>query len=136
VNFLNWFRARPLDAVLSPKKRIKVQGVVFIIKKIDVLDHLEGAKVLQKSYDTYKVERESGKDIESVVQKKVREHYADVILAGVVSPKIKRKQDDPSGEYWVQDLFQNWDLVENLYSEILEFTYGKKKLTKALGLKS
>lgn len=130
--FWNLFRSRPLDAVLSPKKRIKVEGVVFIIKKLDVLDHLEGAKTLQKSFDVYKVEREKNAEAaEQVHQKKVRQHYADVILAGVVSPKIGRKEGD--GQYWVEDLFQNWDLVQNLYSEILAFTYGKKKLTKMLG---
>jgi hypothetical protein len=116
------FKKPTIESLVNPKKKIKVNGVEFVIKKLDVLDHLQGSKVLQQSFDTYKLDKPGDQDVNV---KKVKEHYVDVLCAGVVSPAIGRKPGD--GVVYVQDMFNNWDLVNNLYSEIIAFTYGKKK---------
>ena len=58
--------------------------------------------------------------------KKVREHLSDVILAGTIKPQLSRKEEE--GKISISELFNDWEIAETLYNEILAFTYGKKKL--------
>jgi len=123
----SWFKSKDLASVVHARKKVKISGVEFIIKKLDVLNHLEGANVLQKSFDTYQVPKQGGQSQELAASnlKKLREHYTDIICSGVVSPKIGRKEGD--GVVYIGDMFTNWDMVNALYQAILEFSYGKKK---------
>lgn len=124
-----WPFSSNLDSVLRGTKKVKVKGVVFRIKKIDPLNYLDGSKSILKMYDTYEGKRKSAETatLSDADLKKAREHYRDVLLAGVVSPKLVRKIEDTDG-YFVDNLFLDWDLVNKLYTEIMVFTYGKKKL--------
>lgn len=120
---LNWF-SKDLNTHLNETKKVKVKGVVFKIKKINTINYMEGAKVLKQSYDTYKINK--SEDLNPVNDKKVVEHFSHVLVSGVVSPKLSYKENDDG--VFVDKLFVDWDLVVGLYNEIMEFTYGKKKM--------
>lgn len=127
-----FFRSKDPARVIGAKKKVKIGGASFIIKKVDVLNYVEGAKVLQQTFDVYA----SGKTQDpgaNVSIKKMKEHYTDVITSGVVSPRISRKPDD--GEIFMDDLFCNWDILNGLYEAIISFSYGKKKL-RSSGLRA
>lgn len=113
---------------VSPTKKIRVYGIPFEIKKIDVLDHLAGSSVLRKEFDTYKTSGMENQTIEASLEKKMRKHYIDVFMSGIVAPKLDRKKDDQSDNIPVDDLFLDWGLANELYEKIIEFTYDKKKL--------
>lgn len=120
---LSWFRSKSLVDYLNETKKVRIKGVNFRIKRIDVSNHLDGSKVLLQSYDIYK----SGADKEQAPnQKKIKEHFAQVLVAGIVSPKISFKKEE--GGVCVDDLFIDWEMVYKLYESIMFFTYGKKKV--------
>lgn len=121
------FGGQDLESRLRAKKKVRISGVDFIIKKVDVLNYLEGAKVLKQTFDTYQVGKAPESD--QVNMKKVREHYADVVISGVVSPQISRKEGE--GPIYIGDLFNDWDLLNGLYEAVLEFSYGGKKKLKS-----
>ena len=73
-------------------------------------------------FDTYK---KTGVNSVDVSEKKIKDHYSQVLVAGCHKPKLSLK-DDGSGLF-VEDLFKDWELVNKLYEEIINFTYGKKK---------
>jgi hypothetical protein len=119
---LNWLFGRSLRSALHSKKKVRVKGVRFLIKKVDVLNYLDGSRVMIQQYDTYK-----GKEkLPEPSEKKVKEHISEVICAGVLAPKISLKKQD--GCFHVDDLFVDWELATGVYNEIMSFTYGKKKL--------
>lgn len=119
----NLFGSKKLDSVLDATRKVKISGVVFTIKKINVLNYLEGSKIIQQSYDLYK----SGKidQLNEISEKKIKEFFSQFLVAGVVNPKLSFK-DDGNGIF-VEKLFVDWDMCMQLYSEIMLFTYGKKK---------
>jgi hypothetical protein len=122
-----WLKRKSLTSALTATRRLRIKGVVFEIRKINVSHYAEGGKVLKQTMDTYR----AGKDQSAAVDAnwdKIQKHYADVLLAGVVSPRLKRKQDDAEG-IWIDDLFVDWEMVQGVYEAISEMTYGKKKLT-------
>jgi hypothetical protein len=119
-----WFRKNDIERHLKAKKKIKAQGIEFIIKKIDTTNYLDGSKALVQFYDTYQTGLKGSGDV-AASMKKVKEHMGDVILAGVVSPQIGRKPGD--GIIHIDELFVDWALCEELYQAIVEFTAGKKK---------
>lgn len=125
---INPFRQKTLKDLLY--KRVKVFGVIFVIKKIDMADYLEGAKVLVKTYDTYQTKPEAQVTHE-VPFAKVKAHMIDVLMAGVVEPELSRKGPE-EGKTFVEHLFNEEELVIGLYQEILQFTFGKKKVLGAL----
>ena len=102
-------------------------GVKFLIKKIDVQDYLQGSKVLVQVYGTYQTKSEIEAASKDVPFSKVKAHIIDVLMSGIVSPKLSRKDNEP-GATFVEHLFTDADLVQGLYKEIIEFTFGKKKL--------
>lgn len=118
---LNFWR-RELKDVLNERKTISIYGIRFRLKKIDVLTFLQGYDVMQSSYAVYKPE---GNQPPIVNHKKIREYYAGVILAGVENPKIT--VDGKDGTVKVDDLFNDWAMVQRLHDEIAEYSYGKKK---------
>lgn len=121
---LNFFFTKDLEKELCKTKRIKINGFKFTIKKISPLDHLKGSKVLLQAYDVLKI----GKGTQEAEQseKKIKEHLAEVLLVGVVHPKLS--PNDSGDGLFIDKLFYDYELVNALYSEIIQFTYGKKKI--------
>jgi len=121
---LKKFGPRSLDSALNETKTIYIDRVRFTIKKLNPLDHLSGAKIMLQNYDIYKV----GNTKEEAEQssKKIKEHYIDIFMASVIHPVLSRDKDIPYTVY-VGDIFNNWQLAEDLYMAIHEYTYGKKK---------
>lgn len=103
-------------------------GVIFIIKKIDPLNYVDGSQAVAQVFDTYKIEK-TNSSIERNMTK-IRKHFSDVFLAAVIEPKLARKQDLEG--IFVDNLFTDWDLASKLYEEIMLFTYGKKKLKQSM----
>ena len=123
--------SRTLKDALNETKRVKIEGVIFKIKKIDVASYLKGTQSLISVYDTYKM---GNKDLNPESDKTVRAHFRDVFMEGVVKPVLSRK-DNETGVH-VDEMFNNWDLANGLYSEIINFTYGKKKVSRILAEKN
>lgn len=122
-----WPFSKRLDDVLHGTKKVKIKGVVFRIKKIDPLSYLDGSKAMQKCFEVYdNKKKDEAKMMTEADMKKVKEHIRDVVLAGVVSPKLSRKESEDG--FFVDKLFVDWELVDRLYAEIVAFTYGKKKV--------
>lgn len=129
-----WPFSKKLEDVVLKTKTIRVFGVKFKIKKIDPSSYLDGSKTMLQEFDTYKLkEKPSQEDTKKQVEN-TRAHYRDVFLSSVVEPKLKRKWDDPDGLF-VDHLFTEWELAHLLYSNIIEYTYGKKKLKLELSQK-
>lgn len=118
----NWLRSRKLEDVLNETRKVRVHGILFTIRKVNIMNYLDGSKVLQQVYDTYQSSKEA---IPPASEKKIKEHFSHVLVAGVVDPKLSFKQED--GSTFVDNLFTDWDLATELYNEIMNFTYGKKK---------
>lgn len=98
--------------------------MVFKIKRIDVLDHCTGAKVCAAVYDTYQVGNDNTKDPSEGGLKKIKSHYIDVLMAGIVYPEFSRKEE--LGKILIDNLLTDWDLATELYGEIMLHSYGKK----------
>ena len=124
-----WFkRKKDINSHLHGYRKVTVKGIDFVIKKIRPIDHMSGNKVLLQFFDTYKTKKEmTVADVDESSLRRVRDHMADVLLCGVVSPKLKRKETD-EGVLLVEDLFIDWDLAQELYGEIYNYTLGKKKV--------
>lgn len=116
-----------LNEVISLERVVRVKGVRFRIRKINVLNYLDGSKVMLQHFDIYKAALAEGKEAPIQSQNKIKEHLTDVIMAGVVSPRLSRKMDE-QGVY-VDNLFNDWDIVNGLYEAIMALAYGKKKLS-------
>ena len=124
-----WLFGKKLSDVINQTKKVKVVGVTFTIRKVNILDYAAGSKVLIQAYDTHKT---AGAKIEALqaTGEKAKRHYADILVAGVVDPVITH--DGKDGTINVNDMMPNWELTERLYAEIMTFTYGKKKLKQAM----
>ena len=116
---------RALENALYPTKVVKIEGILFKIKKINPMDYLAGFKAMAQMYETYKIDKD--KQMDMVNLKKIKEHYIEVFTASVLEPKLSRVPNCKDALN-VDMLFNNWELTEALYLAILEFTYGKKKL--------
>lgn len=124
-----WFqKPKTLSEVLFAGYRVKVHGIIFKVRKLNPLDFASGAKALQMHFQTYQTATQK-QQLEMVVsnQNKIKEHYTDVIMASVIEPKLSRKKDE-EGAIWVENLFTDWDLANELYMAIVNLTNGKKKL--------
>lgn len=123
-----WFKKQSLEDLLSKGHAVRVHGVVFRIRKINPIDFATGARAVHMYFQVYKTkpEREQLESL-SVNQEKIKEHFRDVIMASVISPKLSRKENE-EGSIFVDNLFTDWDLATELYNAIIEYTHGKKKL--------
>lgn len=121
------FKKKDVFGDFNKPKSVTISGVRFLIKKIEILDYLEGAKLLFKTFDTYKVSK-SKSNIDTRVHdiKKARDFMQDVILAGCVKPKFVRKEEDEG--ILIDELFTDWQLAQKVVLAILAHTTGKKKL--------
>lgn len=119
------FKRKKLNDLLRETKKVKIRGVIFVIKKINPMDHLTGAEVMMQTYADYIEKRQHDKAVQPNYEK-MKKHLTDVLLAGVVKPELDRK---PGGEsIHVEEVFRDWDLAMDLYNEIMTYTYGKKKI--------
>ncbi len=118
-----WFRGKQLIDVLNETKKVKVHGIIFTIRKVNVLNYLDGSEIIQPHYGTYQVGKDS---VPTPNEKKVKKYFSEVFVAGVVSPKISFK--DEEGCINVENMFTDWGLVTDLHQEIMVHTYGKKKM--------
>lgn len=109
-------------------KKVSVHGVIFQIQKLDPLAFLDGSKAMIQTFDIYKLKTSEAEQQASLA--KIKEHYRDVFMAAVIEPKLKRKSEEKEGLF-VDYLFTEWDVANELYAHIMEFTYGKKKLKRA-----
>lgn len=130
---LNWLLGRSLDSALNETKKIKVQGVTFHIRKLNPLDYLNGANVLRQTYDTYKIGTKEQSPLSEADLKKIKEHYAHTLAAGIAKPKISLK--DEEGSINAYKFVENWDLATEVYMEIIGHTYGKKKVKQLVSQK-
>jgi len=130
------FGRKNLSEILDPKKRVKIHGIQFTIRKLNPLQYLAGTKALVKLYDIYqRSEAPTEKQIDASFTARMLEHYSDVFIGGVVSVKLNTldlelsRKIPESGEkkLHVENLLTDWSLAEELYRNIQEFTYGKKK---------
>lgn len=112
-------------------KSIKIDGIPFVIRKINVLDYLEGAKVLAETFAVYKNSGEQSSNFNSLDVthvNKLKKYLTEVICSGVVKPKfIREDAASNEDEVPIKDLFTDWALAQKLSQEIFDFTHGKKK---------
>ena len=123
-----FFRRKTLEQHLSDTKRVKIHGVVFRIKRLNAMDHLAGLNVIQKIYEIYKVNKSDGSQAAVENINKIKAYCRDMLLAGVVVPKLSAK-DDGSGIY-VERLFEDFELAQALTQAIIQHTYKKKLNSK------
>ena len=121
-------KSRNLSDHLCELKTVHIDGIIFKIKKIDLYSRMAGYQSVLCLYDKYENKKKndltltepSDKDME-----KIKHHFRDVFLSGVVKPKLSLKEED--GHICVDEIFRDWELAGNLYQEIIAYTYGKKK---------
>lgn len=123
------FFAKSLKTELYKTKKIVVNGVYFEIKKINLMDYLNGSKVLLQKFDTHKTAGVKNSPA-NMSEDNAKKHMIDVLVAGVVDPKLCHKENGT--DILVDDLFINIEMTNKLYLEILEFTYGKKKVKQLI----
>lgn len=121
-HMLNIFKSKSLADRLNKTKLVRIYGIKFRIRKLNALDYMDGSRAMIQSYDEYQIGKSKNPDTDI---KKIKRHFTDVIMAGVVSPKLSRKKDDEG--LYVENLFTDFDLANELYTSIMLFTYGKKK---------
>jgi len=139
---IKWLFGGGVSARLNPIMAVKVHGIRFMIRKLNPLDYLTGAKALHQIYDTYKRAGKSLSDgFEEKDVAKIKSHYRDTFMAGVVSmrcagvellPTRSEKVDHGDAKIPVDHFMTDWDLAEELYQAIVVFTYGKKKMRAIL----
>lgn len=125
-----WFKNKSLKSHLTSEKKISINGVNFIIRKIIPMDFAEGSQVVLKLFDTVKNGNDSltlSNDPNQQMQqvKKIKKHWSELFMAGVVKPKLLLV-DGPDG-VCVDEIFRDWDMASKLHDSIYEWTYGKKK---------
>lgn len=121
-----FFFGKSLSSHLEGTKTVRVNGVKFIIKKIDALNYLDGSNTMRAAFDAYKNgDQKQAKEF-PMGDKKVREYFANLLVNSVVSPRLTHREDEYG--IWVEKLFVDIDMVMALHNHIIEFTYGKKKM--------
>ena len=120
------FKKKTVEQHLFGVTKIKIKGVTFCIKRIDAMDHLTGLNVLQKIYYTYKVNAKSEQNNAETLEnlKKIKDYCRDILLAGVVYPKLSATADGEG--LFVDKLFMDFALAQKLTESIIMHTYKKK----------
>ncbi len=74
-----WLFGKSIKDVIGETKKIKISGVPFTIRKVNVLDYLNGSKVLIQSFDTHKTAGAKALAVSSpFAEDKVKRHYGDI----------------------------------------------------------
>lgn len=126
-------KAKRLKDHLTETKLVTIKDYTFVIKKISVLNFLEGAKVMAQTYETYtnaRNEKQIDPSLTDNAIKKAMDYYRDVLCAGVVVPKITREPSDDPKDIHVELMFIDMEMCGMLCEAIMEFTHGKKKSKK------
>lgn len=123
-------RSKSLDEHLNETKKIKVRGVRFTIRRLGVLDHLNGSKVLTENYHLYRNKKAIEENAAPALSN-LQKHYRDVFMSCVVDPELSRNEGE-SGKTFVDNIFKDMDIAHELYMEIMIFTHGKKKVNAVL----
>jgi len=120
-------KEKTLEDHLYSTKKIIVQEVIFHIRKVDVLHYMEGAKVMVNLFQTYSVKGKTEHTEQEQIRdmKKAKDYMRDIIMAGVVKPKLKRKEEDEG--ILVDEVLSDWFLAKELSEEIMAYTLSKKK---------
>jgi hypothetical protein len=121
------FKSKSVEKHLNAVRKIKLHHMNFKIKKINVIDHCTGAQVCSAVYDIY--QSGNAKNNLAVTPEKIKSHYVDVLMAGIVYPSFSRKPDE-QGKIFIENLLTDWGLATELYSEIIAYSYGKKNSTQ------
>lgn len=116
------FKKKNLRDALRQTKKLKLHGVLFEIKKISPVNYLTGNSSLIESFSVYSKDTPAFKPSD---YEKIKRHYRDVFLDSVIKPKLTR--DESIDGVCVDEIFENWELANDLYLAITELTYGKKK---------
>ena len=128
-----WPFNRSLQNRLYQTKVVRACGIKFKVKKLNILNHLEGLNVLVDNYATYEKRKEQDKIPASENLKyldKVKKVYKEIFLATVLEPKLT---DDRSTEgQYIDDLFGDWDLCHELYNQIMIYSNKKKTIDTRL----
>lgn len=120
------FFNRDLKKVLNETRTLKLNGVRFEIKKLTPVNYMAGANTMVPSFDILKPQTKvQSEEALKGHFKKIQMHFRDVFLASVVKPKLVRKDDGK--HVCVDEIFNDWEMATELYNEIMNFTYGKKK---------
>lgn len=114
---------------INETKKVKVDGIVFHIKKISILSFLAGLDVMTEHYAEHR-NKKPEKRLDEKQIKKIKEHFTDVFLASIVNPKFCLSSDvDKLNDHLAIDhLIDQWELSQKLYEKIMQYTYGKKKI--------
>ena len=88
------------------------------------MDFLDGSQVMLSMYETYKSGK--GDQINEKSFKKIKKHYTDVLMAGVVKPCLTRDENEVD-KIHINEMFNDWDMCSKVFDEIITLTYGKKK---------
>jgi hypothetical protein len=129
---LKWFKPKTLQETLdSGLKEVKVEGVIFHVRKVIPDDYLAGCQVMLEAYGIYNRDhKKKDKTVDPKLFEKIRSHYRDVIMSGVVKPELTRKKD-PGKAVFVDDVLDNWNMATGVYDAIMLHTHGKKKLLQS-----
>jgi hypothetical protein len=111
---------------LKATTKIKAKGMRFTIRRIDPLIYMDGSRVMMEKFAKYKIDKGNADEIAKINTDEIKKHYTDVLMASIVSPELSRKKDD-GDKIFVDYLFTDWALANDLYEQIMYFTYGKKK---------
>lgn len=119
-------RSVDLEVYLRKTKRIKVKGVRFEIRKINLQDHLAGLNVVMQLHDVYK--KEKPKDPTKIVDdvEKLRRFMRDFIYAGVASPRLTMKDPPEEGATPVDAIVSDIPFAQELCMRIMHHSNGKK----------
>lgn len=95
------------------------------------MDYLEGARVMQEMFSVYKTkdQKEQKQKIDEAMIRnldKAKKYMMDIIMAGVEKPELTRDKNEKNAIY-VEELFNDWVLAQELVKAIMEHTQGKKK---------
>lgn len=126
-----WKKTKSLNEHLDETKVLKTRGVHFKVKRLGVVDHLNGSKILTENYHLYSNPK-AAKGNAGPAMETLKKHYRDVFMSCVMEPTLSRKQDCPIGETFVDNIFMDMEIANELYMEIMIFTHGKKKVKESL----
>lgn len=133
LSMFGWFkRTRTLEEALLVGKSIRVHSIIFRIRKLNPLDYFAGTQALRQHFELYKTKGEKEQlAAMNAHHDKIKDHMRDVFMAAVLSPNLSRKPEarleNEHRAIFVDHLFTDWDLANELYERIVEYTYGKKK---------
>jgi hypothetical protein len=131
-----WIFGTDLKDKLSQTKSIRVHGVRFKIKKLNPFDYVAGSKALRQIYETSQAATtQDNVEMRGDNLLTIKQHYSEVFLGSVVYPKLKKSESDSGEGIPVDHLMTDWEMANELYLRIQEYTYGKKNFRQSVSQK-